>query len=113
MKLHEVKTAKDRKLFIDIAIAIYKNDPNWIRPLDKDIEEVFDPAKNKLFKQGECSRWILKDDSGNAIGRIAAFISQRYKQDQEQPTGGIGFFECTNDKEAAHYMFNFCKQWLQ
>ena len=96
-----------------MAAGIYKDDPNWIRPLDKDIEEVFDPAKNKFFNDGECARWLLGDDAGNVIGRIAAFVSQKYIRDQEQPTGGIGFFECINDKAAAHFMFDHCKAWLQ
>lgn len=109
--MHEVKTDADRRLFLEFPLTIYKNDPNWIRPLDKDIVEVFDPAKNKFFKKGECSRWILKDDRGKALGRIAAFVNKQYKQ--EQPTGGIGFFECVNDHKAANCMFDFCKKWLQ
>jgi hypothetical protein len=111
MQMHEVKTEPDRKAFLQVANDIYKNDPNWIRPLDKDIEEVFDPAKNKFFKRGECNRWLLKDDNGKAIGRIAAFVNRQYKQ--EQPTGGIGFFECIDDQAAANFMFDFCKKWLQ
>lgn len=109
--MHEVKTDADRKQFLELPVAIYKNDPNWIRPLDKDIEEVFDPAKNKFFRKGECSRWILKDDAGKNIGRIAAFVNSQYKN--EQPTGGIGFFECINDQSAANFMFDHCRQWLQ
>lgn len=111
MKMHEVKTDADKRLFLELPLTIYKNDPNWIRPLDKDIEEVFDPGRNKFFKKGECSRWILKDDNDHVIGRIAAFVNKQYKQ--EQPTGGIGFFECVNNQEAANRMFNFCKQWLK
>jgi hypothetical protein len=111
MRMHEVKTGEDKTAFLQVAIDIYKNDPNWIRPLDKDIEEVFNPAKNKFFKRGECTRWLLYDDKGKAIGRIAAFTNRQYKNDQ--PTGGIGFFECINDQEAANYMFDYCKQWLQ
>ncbi len=111
MQLQEVTTEADKQLFLQVAIDIYKNDPNWIRPLDKDIEEVFDPAKNKFFKQGECRRWVLKDESGRAIGRIAAFTNKKYKN--EQPTGGIGFFECINDQQAANFMFDHCKKWLQ
>lgn len=109
--MHEVKTDADRVRFLQVAVDIYKNDPNWIRPLDKDIEEVFDPGKNKFFKRGECTRWLLKDGSGKVIGRIAAFVNRQYKQ--EQPTGGIGFFECINDHKAANFMFDHCKQWLQ
>ncbi len=111
MQLHEVITQADKRAFLQVAIDIYRNDPNWIRPLDKDIEEVFDPAKNKFFKRGECKRWLLKDASGKVIGRIAAFVNRQYKE--EQPTGGIGFFECINDQVAANCMFDHCKQWLQ
>src|SRR6478752_2653966 len=111
MKMHEVTTAEDKRLFLDIAADIYRDDPNWIRPLDKDIEEVFDPEKNKFFKRGECTRWLLIDGSGKAIGRIAAFVNRQYKM--EQPTGGIGFFECINDQEATNFMFDHCRNWLQ
>ena len=111
MQMHEVKTDADKQQFIEIAIDIYKDDPNWIRPLDKDINEVFDPEKNKFFKRGECTRWLLKNDNGKTIGRIAAFVNRQYKQ--EQPTGGIGFFECINDQQAANFMFDHCKNWLQ
>jgi hypothetical protein len=112
MRMHEVKTEADKQLFLQVPVFLYKNDTNWVRPLDKDIEEVFDPSKNKFFKKGNCTRWLLIDqNTQHPIGRIAAFVNKQYKQDQ--PTGGIGFFECINDTEAAHFMFDYCKNWLQ
>lgn len=111
MQMHEVKTAADVKLFLELPVTINKGNKNWIRPLDKDIEEVFNPGKNKAFKKGECTRWLLKGDAGNVIGRIAAFVNPQYKN--EQPTGGIGFFECINNQQAANFMFDHCKQWLK
>lgn len=111
MHLHEVQTDADKQQFLELPVSLYKNDPNWIRPLDKDINEVFDLAKNKAFKQGEVARWLLKDDNGKNIGRIAAFVYKKFKN--EQPTGGIGFFECINDQQAANTMLDHCKQWLQ
>lgn len=112
MRMHEVTTAADKKAFLQVAVDIYANDPNWIRPLDKDIEEVFDPEKNKFIKRGgEYMRWLLQDDAGRNVGRIAAFVNKTYKQ--EQPTGGIGFFECDDNYEHAALMFDHCRQWLQ
>ena len=47
------------------------------------------------------------------IGRIAAFANKKYKsKGDEQPTGGIGFFDCIDDQEAADTLFNTAKQWL-
>ena len=109
MKLREVTSEKDKRIFLEIPVRLHGDTPIFIRPLDKDIEEVFDPAKNKTFKFGECTRWILEKD-GEDIGRIAAFVNKKYKA--EQPTGGIGFFDCTNDQEAADFMFDHCKKWL-
>lgn len=111
MQMQEVRTTKDRKDFLALPLLIYKNDPNWIRPLHKDIEDVFDPNKNKAFQHGVCERWLLKNDSGNVIGRVAAFTNDKFKFDQ--PTGGIGFFECIDDQKAANFLFDTCKEWLQ
>ncbi|MEO8149032.1 MAG: hypothetical protein ABI723_15405 [Bacteroidia bacterium] len=113
MQIREVVAKADKKLFLELPLQIYKDDPNWIRPLDKDIEEVFDPQKNKFFRHGKCTRFLLFDDSQKPIGRIAAFINDKTSRRENQPTGGIGFFECINDKAAAHFMFDHCKMWLQ
>lgn len=114
MRLKEVVSAEDKKDFVNFPIGLYKNYPNWIRPLDKDVENVFDPEKNKTFRHGEVIRWILKDDKNSTVGRVAAFIDQKtIKKGNDQPTGGLGLFECINDKTAAFILFNACKEWLQ
>lgn len=101
-------TAKE---FLKVPLMIYKNDPNWIRPLDEDIEKVFDPKKNKFFRHGEVIRWILKEDD-ILLGRVSAFINTKTSNSFEQPTGGMGFFECVNDITAAFLLFDTCKFWL-
>jgi len=99
--------------FIQTAVQLHKNDPNWIRPLNKDINEVFDKSKNKAFRFGEITRWVLKDDTGKLIGRIAAFINKKYKnKGDDVPIGGIGFFECINNQDAADLLFDNAKHWL-
>ena len=114
MRIVEVTNQKDSKDFIRSALPIYKNYPQWIRPLNRDIEAVFDPKRNKYFRNGECIRWILKDDSGKTIGRVAGFINKKIvSKGNDQPTGGMGFFECINDKNAAFMLFDQCKKWLQ
>jgi len=113
MRLVEVTTPELANEFIKVLVHLYKNDPNFIRPLDKDIHQVFDPRKNKLLKTGEAVRWLLQDDKGKYIGRIAAFINTKTSKTFEQPTGGIGFFDCINDQQAANMLFDACKSWLQ
>lgn len=110
--LHEVKNKKEAQQFLDMAVELYCGYDNWIRPLDNDINAVFDPEKNERFKTGEAIRWILKDKKGKIVGRIAAFYDQKTAAENEQPTGGCGFFECINDQHAANIMFDAAKEWL-
>ncbi len=65
--------------FLRVHIDLNQHNPNWIRPLDKDVAEVFDPTKNKYFRHGEATRWLLYNDKGNPQGRIAAFVNTSYK----------------------------------
>lgn len=114
MKVHEVKTTWQVREFLKLPLKLYKNEPNWIQPLEKDITLVFDPAKNKFFTHGECIRWIIQNDSGETIGRVAAFIDQKtMNKGNDQPTGGMGFFECVHNQQVAFVLFDLCKAWLR
>jgi hypothetical protein len=114
MRIQEVVTRQHADEFLGLPIWLYKNEPKWIRPLDADIENVFDREKNKTFRHGECIRWILLNDNGETIGRVAAFVNDKIvHKGNDQPTGGMGFFECINDREAAFKLFDQCKTWLQ
>lgn len=113
MQLIEVSDKSLERDFLIMPLKIYKNDPNYIRPLDKDINDVFNPEKNKAFRFGECKRWLLADDNGEYIGRIAAFVYKKYRnKGDEQKTGGVGFFECIDDQIAADMLFDVAKNWL-
>ncbi|MCX6254849.1 MAG: hypothetical protein NTV31_10290, partial [Bacteroidia bacterium] len=105
MQIIEVITKQDKKEFIDFPKGLYKGEPCWICQLDSGIESVFDPTTNPAFRHGEAVRWILKDDNDNIIGRIAAFIDRVRSDANNQPTGGVGFFEVIEDKEAAFILF--------
>ncbi|MBS1949523.1 MAG: hypothetical protein OJF59_001418 [Cytophagales bacterium] len=114
IQLVEVLTDQDKAGFLYLPVTLYRDFPNWIRPLDKDIEGVFDQVKNKSFRTGECIRWIAKNDLGEVIGRVAAFYDKKHAtKGNEQPTGGLGLFECINDRSVAFALFDQCKKWLQ
>lgn len=112
MQIVEIRTKKDKKAFHRLPFKIYADDPNWIPHLKQDVEAVFDPEKNKLLRKGKAKRWLLYNDKSDCIGRVAAFIDAKKAFTFEQPTGGMGFFECINDKEAAFTLFDTCKKWL-
>jgi len=113
MRVEEVSDRRSGQAFLLVPKILYKDEDTWVCPLDKEIESIFDPKKNVYFKHGEATRWILKDDQGNLKGRVAAFIDRNTALKQEQPTGGMGFFECIHDQEAATLLFDTAREWLK
>lgn len=114
MILEEVGQDKKRiRAFLELPVRLYADDPQWIRPLDQDIEKTFNPQKNSYFNKGEAIRWILRDEQGLVIGRVAAFHTGKEVKEGEFPVGGMGFFECIPSAEAAQVLFQACQHWLE
>lgn len=112
-QIEEVVSELSRQDFLELPVRLYENEANWVRPLNSEIEAVFDPEKNKMFQHGTCCRWILKNSEGKVVGRVAAFIDYKTRDLSDQSTGGMGFFECVDDKDAAFTLFDCCAQWLK
>jgi hypothetical protein len=109
MQIIHVSNQKLANEFIDMQASIYAQDINWIKPWRHDIANIFDPKINKFYRHGACERWLLQKNN-KTIGRIAAFINQRTAK--ESKVGGLGFFECIDDKEAANLLFETAQEWL-
>jgi hypothetical protein len=112
MHINEVLTKQDKKEFISFPKKLYKGDPNWVCQLDDGQESVFNPVTNQAFGHGEAIRWILKDSNNITIGRVAAFIDEVRSAANRQPTGGMGFFEVIENKDAAFLLFDTARNWL-
>jgi len=112
--LHEVITRLDEREWLDVPRWLYRNNPTWVSPLDVELRNTFKPAKNKLLQEGStATRWFIRNADGRAVGRIAAFVHHKKAYQYDQPTGGIGFFECVNDQAAANTLFDAGQTWLQ
>jgi len=111
MKIIPVRDPGTERQFLTMPLRLYRNDPNYIRPFDADVQAVFDPQKNSRFQRGDCARWLLTDNGGGLIGRIAAFYEKK-SDNTGLWAGGCGFFECIDDQEAANRLFDTARAWL-
>ncbi len=113
MKVVSVTNKNLWKLWLSLPDFISANDTNYIPHIRQDIAGIFDSGKNKLYSQGSASCWLLLDGTDKPIGRVAAFYSKKYSDAQTQKTGGIGFFECIDNDQAAELLLQTAIDWLK
>lgn len=113
MNIIEVNDKLLTRKWIDFPKEHYRDDINWICPLDAEIEGIFNPKSNLCFEKGDAIRWLLEDSEGKIIGRIAAFYDLKKADHYDYPTGGTGFFECIDNQDAANLLFDTAKIWLK
>jgi len=112
MRVAEVKDKHGERAFLRVPHMIYEGDLNWVCPLNKDIEDIFDRDQNPFYQNGDATRWVLYDEQGMLCGRVAAFYNEKYFLQSGSKIGGMGFFECVNRPEGARLLMDTCKQWL-
>ncbi|MEJ7913356.1 MAG: hypothetical protein WKF70_09395, partial [Chitinophagaceae bacterium] len=109
IEVTDQQTAQD---FLAVNVLLNSANPNYIRPLEKDVNDVFDQKKNKTFRSGTAKRWILKKEN-KLVGRVAAFTNKKYKnKGDDVAVGGIGFFDCIHDQASADALFDVSRHWL-
>ncbi len=111
MEIIKVKTQQDWQLFHRVPHKVYEKDPNWIAPLEEDIESIFDINKNYLLNNGKAQCFVLLENN-QPYGRIAAFIDYNFQPNPTYKQGGIGFFECIDNSNYAHSLFQIAEDYL-
>lgn len=116
--IKEVLSEKEIRQWLEFPSRLYKNDSHYVRPLDCEVGNVFDKSRNKLFRHGDATRFLLFDRDSEIVGRIAVFYDEKTsavyeKEENGQKTGGCGFFDCIDNQEAADMLFDTAKHWLE
>lgn len=100
------------KRFHGVLDVVYAGNPQFVYPLRTDIESIFS-AKNAAYAPDNCQLWIVEDEGGRPLGRIAAFIDAKRNEELTLPTGGIGFFESVRDNAVADLLLSTAEDWLR
>jgi GNAT superfamily N-acetyltransferase len=110
--IREVKTAADLDRFVKMPRPIYANIPQWVPPLEMEVKKFLDRKTHPFYQHGEATQFIAV--RGNeTIGRILASDDPIYNKDTGENVGCFGMFECVDDRETAHSLFDAAAKWLR
>jgi len=114
MRLVEVNTTSLANQFILVNVLMNKGDNAYIRPIDKEVNDIFDITKNKNYQHGKTCRWVLYSDTNELIGRIAAFTNKKYIcKGTDFKVGCFGYFDCIDNQQAANMLLDKAQEWLK
>lgn len=108
-----VRSAADRRAFIELPYRLYRDDPLWVPPLRGDVSELIDPARHPFHEHAKVELFLARDAQGRVVGRVAATRNDLHeKVHGGEPVGFFGFFECERDPRIAAALLDAAGAWL-
>ena len=106
-----VVSKADRKAFVDLAWAVYRDDPAWVPPLKDEVHGLLDATRNPWFLHGRAQLW-LAERGGKVIGRISAQVDDLVQEHVQAGLGQWGMFEAL-DGDTAAALIATAEEWLR
>ncbi len=105
-----VTSRRDRARFLDVARRVYRDDPNWVAPLDVERSDAWSD-RQPFFRHARWRRWLAERD-GEVVGRISAQIDALHVE-RHGPTGFFGLIEALDDPESWAELLAVACEWLR
>ncbi len=97
--------------FLDVARTIYRDDPQYVVPLDMDLGDRLTPKKNPFFEHAEGTKFIAVRN-GVDVGRITAQIDKLHIERYADETGFFGFLDTIDDVAVCKALLDAAAKWL-
>ena len=109
--IQPVRTRRERKAFLELPWALYRDDPNWIPPLRLNQKELVNYKKHPFYEQNEIQTFLALRN-GQPVGRVAALTNRAHNERYHDDRGFFGFFESPDDQSVANGLFDAARDWL-
>jgi GNAT superfamily N-acetyltransferase len=110
--IRPVRGRGDVTAFIRMAYDVYRGDPRWVPPLERERRAFLDRRANPFFEFGEVELFLARRD-GRVVGRVAAVHDPRHNEFHGRRDGFFGLFECADDLGVAEALLDAAAAWLR
>ena len=111
VQIRQHEPGKDLKDFLQLPYDIYRDDPAWIAPLRREVNERLTPRKNPLFEHADVALFTARKH-GKVVGRISAQVDHEHLRVHDDSAGFFGFFDTVDDPEVATALIDAGAAWL-
>ena len=112
IEIKPVETPADHKTFIRLAPPLYSDDPNYVAPLEFELLDRLNAAKNPGLKSSPHQLWIAYRN-GTPVGRISALVNQAHQDLYQDKVGHFGFLEAQDDPDLFRLLIDTASDWLR
>ena len=110
--IQPVEGKDGRKAFINAARPAYAGDPNWVAPLEFEIDARLNPKSNPGIKDAPLQLWVAYRN-GAPVGRIAAIVNPAHITRYNDDTGHFGFLDGIDDPAVFAALLKTAEDWLR
>lgn len=110
VEIVEVKTNRQKKLFADFPMKLYKDCPYYVPPLYSEEKNILNPEKNFNLQNCDC-RCFLAYKDGKLVGRIAGIIHNRANAIWNEKNIRFSRFEAIDDLEVFEALLGAVEQY--
>lgn len=97
--------------FVDLPWSIHAREPLWVPPIKSQERALLTPGEHPFWASARRELFLVLRD-GRPVGRMAAIVDEKYNAYAREACGAFGFFECENDRQAAHALLEAARDWL-
>jgi len=100
------------KDFLRVPSVIYRNDPNWVAPIDSEVRRLLDRERNPYFANATLKLFVCYRE-GCVAARTAVVINRIHEAKFGIKAAFFGFFECINDLDAVRCLFDEVERYCR
>ena len=110
--IRKIEKRKDIKKFVKFPTELYKDNPNYIPPMESD-EYKMATKKNVHFEECSHAYFLAEDENGKVVGRIACVVMFPYNEKNHSKYARLTRFDFIDNEEVAHLLLKTAEDWAR
>jgi hypothetical protein len=110
IEIRETPIGGDLRDFLNVVDYVYKNDANYVRPLNMDVKDRLS-RKNPFFNHAEGTTFTAHKN-GWCVGRVTAQVDHAHLNLHKDEAGFFGFLDTVDDQEVVNALLDRARTWL-